>query len=315
VTDGEVSFVVPVYNKCPFLAATVEGLRRQRGDFAREFVFIDDGSTDGSRELLAKLTAGWPDARVLTQANRGPAIATNRGFAAARHPLVKLVDADDVLLPDATAQLRAALRREPEAALAHGTSEGFAAGDDIAARLAAAAPGAPPPGELYDALPGLLQRCDLAPSLCLVRAEPVRRAGGCDERVFTQDYSLFLRLAALAPFVRVAAPVALMPLAAPGRVNDGGPQVLHDMNLALFHFLRECPVPPGLARPTIRRGLRRAWHWARRREAAGALDPSLLRLLRSYLAASPELLHASCVAFTATRAVRVPESGSSLRPG
>ena len=55
--DG-VSFVVPVYDKAPYLPHVIEAIRNQAGDFAREYVFIDDGSTDESLDIVRRLTAG-----------------------------------------------------------------------------------------------------------------------------------------------------------------------------------------------------------------------------------------------------------------
>ena len=301
-----ISFIVTVYNKRRYLPAVAAGLVAQRGEFPCEFVFVDDGSTDGSREEIERLTAGWPDVQILSQANLGPSLATNRGLAAARYALIKLVDGDDVLLPGATALLRQAMLRHSEAVLAFGDAEGYATPEDAVARLRAAPP--PRTGEttLYDALPAFLRNCDLGPSACMLRADAVQQAGGCDERVFVQDYSLFLRLAASGPFLRLAAPVVLAPQGARQHLNDGGPQTLHDMNLTLYYFLSERPLPRRMVKPAIRRGLRRAWHWARRREQAPILNRCFWRLVAAYLpfaARSPEPLRRSCAAFTGSRAV------------
>jgi glycosyltransferase involved in cell wall biosynthesis len=305
--DGQgVSYVVPVYNKRPFLPAMIAGLAAQRGGFAREFVFIDDGSTDGSGDVLAELTATWPAVRILHQPNRGPSIATNRGIAAAQFPLIKLVDGDDVLLPDATRLLRDMLLQHPEAVAAYGRVERYQSTGEALTRIEHnASPSVAT--RLEHALPMLLRQTDLGPSNSLVRTSAARAVGGCDERVFTQDYSLLLRLAARGPFVATDAIVALAPTGDADRINDGGPQVLHDCNLTLMYFLSEHHLPGGLARPAIRRALTRASRWARRREGAGLLSRwRLMRLLgglpveRLQLA----LLRHSSGAFTVSRRVR-----------
>ena len=54
-----VSFVVTIYNKAPALPFLVAGLGAQQGGFEREFIFVDDGSTDDSVGVLRSLTAGW----------------------------------------------------------------------------------------------------------------------------------------------------------------------------------------------------------------------------------------------------------------
>jgi glycosyltransferase involved in cell wall biosynthesis len=310
-SDG-VSFVVPVFNKRRFLRQVLAGLSSQRGDFAREFIFIDDGSTDGSRDELARDAPALGDVRVLSQANAGPSVTTNRGLRAARYPLVKLVDGDDVLLPDATAQLLIALARHPDAALAYGQSATYADAEDALARsglaydLRARAAGQPPE-RVEEALQPLLRECYLGPSNCLIRREIALAVGGSDERVFVQDYSLLLRLAARAAFIALDTPVVLHPAAPQDRLNDGGPQLLHDTNLTVAHFLADHDVPPALATMATRRAMTRAWLWAKRREGATPLSRWYWLRLASYLplpALRAKLLDASCGAFTLSRDVR-----------
>jgi glycosyltransferase involved in cell wall biosynthesis len=302
-----VSFVIPVFNKRRFLRQVIVGLAAQRGDFAREFIFIDDGSTDGSRGELERYTPGLAGTRVLSQANAGPSITTNRGLRAARFPLVKLVDGDDVLLPDATAQLLSALARHPDAALAYGQSATYADAEDALAQIGQARPAEQPPERIDRALKALLRECYLGPSNCLVRRDLALSVGGCDERVFVQDYSLLLRLAERAPFVALDLPVVLHPATPQDRLNDGGPQLLHDTNLTVVHFLAEHRVPPALATMATRRAMTRAWLWAKRREGAAPLSRWYWLRLASYLplpALRARLLEASCGAFTLSRAVR-----------
>lgn len=305
--DDGVSFVIPVFNKRRFLRQVIAGLAAQSGDFAREFIFIDDGSSDGSREELEQRVGALTNAQVLGQANAGPSVTTNRGLREARFPLVKLVDGDDVLLPDATALLRTALARHPGAALAYGQSATYADAEDALARLAKAECRAPSPERIEHALKALLRECYLGPSNCLVRRELALAVGGCDERVFVQDYSLLLRLSAKAPFVALDTPVVLHPSTPQDRLNDGGPQLLHDTNLTVVHFLAEHDVPAELASMATRRAMTRAWLWAKRREGAPPLSRWYWRRLAAYLpvpALQRRLLDQSCGAFTLSRPVR-----------
>ena len=85
-SDHAVAFVVPVYNKARWLPRVLEQIAAQRGSFAREYIFVDDGSTDGSLSVLKRHTAGWRNVTIVEQANHGPAHATNRGIERATAP-------------------------------------------------------------------------------------------------------------------------------------------------------------------------------------------------------------------------------------
>lgn len=302
-----VSYVVTVYNKRPFLPQVIAGLAAQTGDFTREFVFIDDGSTDGSAEEIARLTAGWSGVRIIAQTNHGSSHATNRGIAEARLRFIKLVDADDVLLPDATTVLLDGLTRHEGVVLAYGRTGLYASQQEAFDQLAKPSLAAPPPYHLEaDPLASqLLRGFSIGPSNSLFSADAARSVGGCDARVFTQDYSLVLRLATVGSFVRVGAIVALCPAVAEGRVNDGGPQCLHDANLSVAYFLEERRVSAALARGAVRRATTRAYHWARRREGTGLFSYwAWLRLLAELPYPAIGLVKESCGAFTLSQPVR-----------
>jgi glycosyltransferase involved in cell wall biosynthesis len=305
-TDG-VSFVVPVFNKRRFLRQVIAGLAAQDGVFPREFIFIDDGSTDGSGDFLEQQVGALNVARVIRQDNVGPSVTTNRGLRAAKYAMVKLVDGDDVLLPDATMKLRTALARHPAAPVAYGQSAYYSDAEDALARIAVPPSREQPPELLEQALKGLLRECYLGPSNCLIRRDAALAVGGCDERVFVQDYSLLLRLSATGPFVALDAPVVLHPDTPEDRLNDGGPQLLHDTNLTVAHFLAEYEVPPELATMATRRAMTRAWLWAKRREGVSPLSRWYALRLAAYLPLTglrQHLLARSCDAFTLSRPVR-----------
>ncbi|MEE8594449.1 MAG: glycosyltransferase family 2 protein [Gemmatimonadota bacterium] len=88
-----VSVVMPVYNE----RATVEEIvRRVRAvPLEIELVVVDDGSTDGSREVLENLAeAGSIDRLILHDVNRGKGAALSTGFGAASGDAVLVQDAD-----------------------------------------------------------------------------------------------------------------------------------------------------------------------------------------------------------------------------
>ena len=81
---SSVSFVIPVFNKSKFLKYVVKSLKNQSGKFEREFIFIDDGSTDGSYEMILDLTQNLENTRIIKQENMGSANATNVGIKLAK---------------------------------------------------------------------------------------------------------------------------------------------------------------------------------------------------------------------------------------
>lgn len=91
-----VSVIVPAHNAAPFIEQTLESVRRQTyRDW--EVVVVDDGSSDGTWELLQ---AAGPGVRSFRREQAGgPAVARNRALSEATGEFVVFLDADDLLLP------------------------------------------------------------------------------------------------------------------------------------------------------------------------------------------------------------------------
>ena len=313
-----VSYVVTVYNKAPYLPFLLDGLARQRGGFAREFVFVDDGSSDGSLAALRALTADWADCRIISQPNAGPSCAMNAGLAAVRGDFVKALDGDDMLTHGATSLLLDALDATG-CGLAFGTGATYRREDGLErARAAAAEIGQKAAAEpLADTLRECLRRAQTTPSAWLARAELVRASGGCDPDVLVQDYSIELRMARLARFARTRATVFLAPEEAPGRQSEHGAQELHDVNLALANFVAATPeLAPELKRYALNRAAGRAWHYARRQGKRGWLSPEFREFLAARLGRGADdgaRIRASCRIFRELAPIRLMP-GECRRP-
>jgi glycosyltransferase involved in cell wall biosynthesis len=110
-----VSIVITNYNYAAYLPAAIESALAQSHDNV-EIVVVDDGSSDGSREIIARYSAAVMP--VLKQ-NGGQGSAVNAGFAACSGDAVLFLDADDELLPKAAASVaRLFADRRREGALA-----------------------------------------------------------------------------------------------------------------------------------------------------------------------------------------------------
>ncbi len=93
---SRLSIVVPVYNAAPYLETCIRNLLAQTySDW--EAIFVDDGSTDGSDQLLDELTDGESRFHVIHQKNGGTARARNAGLDRVSGKYVTFMDADDEL--------------------------------------------------------------------------------------------------------------------------------------------------------------------------------------------------------------------------
>ena len=273
-----VSYVVTVYNKAPYLPDVLHAIAAQRGGFRRQCVFVDDGSTDRSLEILRTHTAGWPDTIVVTQANAGPARASNAGLSLARGDFVKFVDGDDVLAPDATAHLLHVAERHG-AALSYGAGEHYDPGGFAPEPNARDDAGWLQP----DALGFVLTSPPFNLSQVLVRRDAAQSVGGFDERIFVQDYPFLLRLAVKHRFAGSNATVCYFPRRTHedgARLTDDHANMLYHANLTLYLFCREHELEPARLGLAAARSVGRSWLYAKRHLGRGVLSREYLAFVQ-----------------------------------
>jgi glycosyltransferase involved in cell wall biosynthesis len=110
----DVSVVVPTYNRAHTLPQSLASLLAQEG-VDLEVIVVDDGSTDGTAEMLARTPD--PRVRVLVRPHAGIAAARNAGIAAAAAPYVAFHDSDDTALPGRLAVPVGYMRAHPDVGL------------------------------------------------------------------------------------------------------------------------------------------------------------------------------------------------------
>lgn len=96
-----VSIIIPNYNKAPFIEATIKSVQSQTyPDW--EAIVVDDGSTDGSTEIIQTLATQDPRIRFFqrTKAPKGGSVCRNIGIEKARGEYIMFFDSDDLMSPD-----------------------------------------------------------------------------------------------------------------------------------------------------------------------------------------------------------------------
>jgi glycosyltransferase involved in cell wall biosynthesis len=199
VRDETVSVVIPCWNAAEFVGDAIESALAQSWPGV-EVVVVDDASTDGSAEVIARFEE---IVSLRLGENRGGAYTRNRGAELATGRWLLFLDADDFLSPDALTWLAGTALRSPGALVACGWRELVREGSEWVARGPRRRPR---PSAGRDPLRAWLEG-DFVPTCSLLWPREVFDAtGGWDETLtLNDDGDLALRaLAAGTPLVRAA---------------------------------------------------------------------------------------------------------------
>lgn len=110
------SVVIPALNAARFVCQAVESVHAQRNlpaDFRLEVIVVDNGSTDGTPDLLRR-TFGDRVRIVMETSGRGASAARNAGIAVAGGGIIATLDADDTWMPEKAALQVALLQARPD---------------------------------------------------------------------------------------------------------------------------------------------------------------------------------------------------------
>jgi glycosyltransferase involved in cell wall biosynthesis len=112
-----ISIVTISCNQAAFLERAIRSVVEQ--DYPDvEYIVVDPGSTDGSREIIEKYRSRI--SKVIFEKDSGPANGLNKGFAAATGEIFGYINADDAYLPGALTKAAAALEARPRADVVYG---------------------------------------------------------------------------------------------------------------------------------------------------------------------------------------------------
>jgi glycosyltransferase involved in cell wall biosynthesis len=109
----DLSIIIPALNAVSTLGAQLDALEHQQWDGRWEVVVADNGSTDGTRDLVLARVSGGRIRLVDASDAKGAAHARNAGTAATSGRSIAFCDADDVVAPGWVAAVGEALRQAP----------------------------------------------------------------------------------------------------------------------------------------------------------------------------------------------------------
>lgn len=190
-----ISVIIPAYNSEKTIRETIESVLQQTfSDF--ELIVIDDGSQDSTLEIISSMQ----DSRmkVFSYPNAGGAVSRNRGFSYSSGEFIAFLDSDDLWTPDKLESQLKALQENPQAAVAYSWMDCI----DESGKFFR-------PGSHRTETGDIFAKLFLIPfvesgSNPLIRRQAFIEVGGFDESLSaSQDYDLYLRLAAQYHFVAV----------------------------------------------------------------------------------------------------------------
>jgi len=193
--NDTVSVIVPVFNCRDYLAGCIESALSQTHQ-PIEIIAVDDGSTDGSADILASYKLRIT---VITQANAGPSAARNNGVAHSSGEYLAFLDGDDLWDPRKIEAQLAILKAHPKAVAVYCDHRSIDAEDRVLGYTGALEHSRASGSILEDLIYGQLIK---SPSLVMVRREAFDAVGGFDTFLrYSEDYDLWLRLAARGPIL------------------------------------------------------------------------------------------------------------------
>jgi len=193
----KVSVIIPVFNRKEFIEETIMSVLKQ--DYKNiELIVVDDGSTDGSTELLKTLSKDY-EFQLLAHpqnVNRGQSASINLGLRICSGEYIAILDSDDLFVPGKVRAQVTFLEERPEVGLVYGMGEAIDSNGNLLYTLLDA-----DHIETNDPNAILLDCYFLLPQNSLVRKTIYDDVGFFDETLRSgQDHDMLIRMAEVTKF-------------------------------------------------------------------------------------------------------------------
>lgn len=191
-----VSVIIPTFDRARVLPRALDSVLAQTRP-ADEVIVVDDGSTDGTAELIR---ARYPQVRLIEQSNSGVSAARNRGIEQATGDWIALLDSDDRWLPTKLEAQFELIDQHPGHRLCHTEEIWIRNGKRVNQMDKHRKSG----GDIYSQC---LPLCVISPSAVLLHRSLLDEVGLFDEELpACEDYDLWLRICAHEPVLYVETP-------------------------------------------------------------------------------------------------------------
>jgi len=192
----DISVVIPTYNRAEWLRQALASVTAQTLP-PGEIIVVDDGSDDGTQQMIAN---EFPGCRYLRQENQGVSSARNLGIEAADGQWIALLDADDQWLPEKLATQLALLEQHPGHRICHTEEIWIRNGRRVNPMKKHAKCG----GHIFR---NCLPLCVISPSSVIIHRTLFEEVGLFDPDLpACEDYDLWLRICAREPVLFVEHP-------------------------------------------------------------------------------------------------------------
>lgn len=231
----DISHIISTYHSCEVIGAAIASLREQDCDLQREYIFVDDCSSDDTIETIRAMTVDLKHVTIIqNEQNRGPSVRLNQGAAKARGRYLHFLDHDDVVPANAIDYMARELQRT-RAPFIYGRWE---RSDQPAEALIGTRTEEHEAELMLSSLERILQGGVIR--MCLmVERDAFMEAGGFDERIFIQDESLPLRLSFHARKMALSDTVVNLVPKTDSNLSDNKSQLNHDRFLANYYLLAD----------------------------------------------------------------------------
>jgi len=198
------TYIILIHNNEGNIPRLVDSLKKIRGEFIKEFIIVDDGSTDKSLSVLKSSLRDFPRTTILTQEESGSTVSINKAISLATGDYVHFVEGMEIVHPDSSARMMEACK-----SLGAGVALGQVRDKQYFAEEEIPEPQLLQMPIIRVLLGDYIEARHIGRSGSLVSLDLLTKVDKADTNIYTHHMSLSLRCAKYSNFAFLASPVSL----------------------------------------------------------------------------------------------------------